>query len=307
MAPPRGATSGIALMLLGVAVYAWMDGLVKWLSATYPTIQLVLFRCVFGFVPVAVVVLRGRSLGALRTTRPLAHLVRSMATLGALWGFFVAFAHMPLADAYAIGFAAPLLITALSVPMLGERVGVRRWSAVVAGFVGVLIMLRPGAGVMEPAALIALGATVCYALTMIFIRQLSRTETDAAIVFYPMLAIAAVSAALVPPVWVAPGALDLALLAAVGVLGGIGQLLLTAAFRRAEVALLTPFEYSAMLWATGIGWLVWGDVPGLHIWVGVAIVAASGIYVVLREARVRDEVTVAPVRGAGAVGPVEPP
>jgi drug/metabolite transporter (DMT)-like permease len=280
----RDKARGIALMVLAVGLFAVMDALVKWLGQGYSTAQLVFFRSLFAFIPLAFLVFRSGLREALAVRNPLGHLLRSVVGIMALATFFYAFAHMRLADAVAITFAAPLFVTALSVPLLGERVGRRRWSAVLVGFLGVLIMVQPGAGVFQQVALVPLGGTVFYALAVILVRKLSRTESSASIVFYFTLSCTLASAAFLPFHWVTPGPVDLVLLIAVGVVGGLAQITITKAFRLADVAVIMPFEYSAMIWAALLGFFIWGELPGLNIWIGVAIVMASGLYILYREA-----------------------
>jgi len=275
---------GIAMMLVAVGLFTIMDALVKWLGSRYPTIEIVFFRNLFAFVPVAVFVLRSGALVTLKTSRPMAHVLRSLIGLSALFAFFYSYTLMPLADVIAISFAAPLFVTALSVPILGEAVGARRWTAVLVGFAGVVVMVNPGAGVLEPVALVALAGTVGYALVMILVRKLSRTESSAAIVFYYSLSSIVVAAAFMPFQWVAPDSGDFAILVIIGLVGGVAQIAMTLAFRLAPVAVVAPFDYSAMIWASLLGYFVWGDVPGLNVWTGVAIVVASGVYIVRREA-----------------------
>jgi len=144
--------------------------------------------------------------------------------------------------------------------------------------------VQPGAGVFQQIALVPLGGTVFYALAVIMVRKLSRTESSASIVFYFTLSCTLASAAFLPFHWVTPGPLDLALLIAVGIIGGMAQITITKAFRLADVAVIMPFEYSAMIWAVFLGFFIWGEVPGLNIWVGVTIVMASGLYILYREA-----------------------
>lgn len=281
----RATGRGIAFMLLSVALFSAMDGLIKWLGADYPTLQIVFFRSLFAFVPLGFFLARSGSLAALKTRSLPGHILRAMVGLSAMSIFFYAFSKMPLANVIAIAFAAPLFVTALSVPLLGERVGPRRWTAIAVGFLGVLIMVRPDTGVFEGVAWLALAGTVFYALAMIFVRRLSRTETSAAIVFYFTLACTLVSGAILPFVWVPPDALGWALLIAVGLIGGLAQLAVTSAFRLAEASVVAPFDYSAMLWTTMIGYVFWQELPGLHIWLGAAVVAGSGLYIAHREAR----------------------
>ena len=275
---------GIGLITLSMALLSAMDALVKWLSADYSTIQLMFFRSVFAFLPLAPMVLRAGLTASLRTQRYGTHLLRALFGLSALGSFFWSLSLLPLADATAIAFAAPLFVTALSMPLLGEVVGVRRWSAVGVGFLGVLVMVQPGVGVFQPAALLPLAAALFLALMVIHVRKLTRTESNTTIVLHYTIISTLVTGAVVPFYWVTPGLTDFLLLAMVGVLGGLGQLVLTAAYRRTEASILAPFDYSAMIWAVLFGFLLWGDLPALNIWFGVAIVIASGIYIIYREA-----------------------
>ncbi len=292
-APAAASTvpRGIASMLLAVAIFSCMDALIKWLSATYPTIEIVFFRSAFAFLPLLPALLRGGR-AALRTRRPLTQAGRAILGLISMFAFFYCFRVMPLADVFGIAFSAPIFVTALSVPMLGEKVGIRRWSAVVVGFVGVVMMLRPDTGVFASASSVALFATALYALGQIFVRDLTKTETTTCIVFYVTLTTTTVSGAAMPFVWVMPGATDAVLLAAVGILGGMAQLAFTRAFRLAPAAVISPFDYTGLLYASVIGYAVWGDVPTVTSLIGAAIVMASGLYILYRETKL------AAVRGA---------
>jgi drug/metabolite transporter (DMT)-like permease len=276
---------GIALMVFAVGLYSIMDAMVKWLGPSYPTMELVFFRSLFAFIPIAYVLWRSGSLAALRTRNPLGHAARALAGLVSLSLFFYAYTRMPLANVIAISFAAPLLVTALSVPLLGERVGRRRWTAMSIGFVGVVVMVQPDAGMFDRIAILALSATVFYALVIVSIRKLSRTETPIAIVFYYAATSTLVAGAVMPFVWVMPDAEGWVLLILVGVIGGVAQFAMTHAFRLAEVSIIAPFDYMHILWAALLGFFIWGEVPGNTIWIGVPIVMASGIYILFREAR----------------------
>ncbi|BBK41422.1 membrane protein [Allostella vacuolata] len=278
---------GIVLMLAAVACFVVMDALIKWLSATYPTLQVVFFRSLFALVPIAVLIAQQGGIARLRTERPGLHALRCLVGFGSMLCFFHAFRVMPLADVIAIGFAAPLFVTALSVPLLKEKVGIRRWSAVVVGFAGVLIMVRPGVDIFEVGAGIALLGTVLYSLAMILMRDLGRTDSTAAITFYFTMSGTIVAGLAMPFSWVQPVGLDWALLILVGLIGGVAQLLMTQAFRLTPVAVIAPFDYTAMLWGTALGYMVWGEIPDALLWVGAAIVAASGLYIVYRETRLR--------------------
>ena len=279
---------GVAFMLAGVTVFAVQDAAVKWLVADYPVVEVLFFRAVFGLIPCMVIVHRAGGLKTVRTRRPVAHLMRTGLILGALLFFFLAVRAMPLADAIAISFSAPLFMTALSRPLLGERVGARRWAAVVAGFVGVLIIARPGAGVLEAGAVLALVSSLLFAIGTVFTRRMVRDESSAAIVVYFSLTAVLVCAVFLPFAWVTPSLPHALMLAGVGVLGGIGAFCMVEAVRFAPVAVIAPLEYAALVWAILFGFLVWGDVPGTGVVVGAAVVIASNLYILRREARRRE-------------------
>jgi drug/metabolite transporter (DMT)-like permease len=284
-APDRAATrAGIAFAALGFALFSVMDGLVKWLSADYPVPQLIFFNAVFSLVPVAIVTAAGGGgLRRLRTRRLHWHLLRGGFALLGTGGCFYAFSRMPLADAYAIIFAAPLLVTALSVPILGEPVGWRRWTAVAVGFAGVLVMLRPGAGVVGLGALGALVGSLSFSSGVLLVRWAGRRESALAFVFYTNLVIALGGASLLPTGFVAPTLPDLGLMTVAGLLNGTAMLLVVSAFRWAPAAVVAPFQYTQMLWGVLLGYLVWGDVPDRALLLGGGIVIASGLYILHRE------------------------
>ena len=275
---------GIALMVLAVGIYSVMDAMVKWLGPSYPVLEIVFFRSLFAFIPIAYILWRSGSLAALRTANPLGHALRALTGLASLSLFFYAYTRMPLANVIAISFAAPLLVTALSVPLLGERVGWRRWSAILIGFAGVIVMVKPDAGMFDRISALALAATVFYALVMVFVRKLSRTESSTAIVFYYALTSTVISGLFMPFLWVMPDLEGWLLLIAVGLIGGVAQIAMTNAFRLADVSIVAPFDYMHIIWAALLGYFIWGEVPGNSIWIGTAIVMASGIYILFREA-----------------------
>ena len=277
------AASGLGLGALAFGLFSIMDALVKWLSAAYPVPQLLVCNALFALVPVGVMVVRRGGLPQLRTRRLGLHLLRGL--LGTTGGFlaFYAFSRLPLADAYAIIFATPLLITALSVPILGETVGWRRWSAVLVGFVGVLIMLRPGVAPIGAGSLAALGAAFASACAILLVRKLSVTETTTSIAFYSNVVAVLLMAVLFSPTFIVPSLPDLALMAASGLFGGSALLILIAAYRRTPAALVAPFQYTQMIWAIVLGLLFWGDRPATAMLLGASIVAASGLFILYRE------------------------
>ena len=281
----RQGAYGIIWVIIAVLLLATMDALLKWMVARYPVLQIVFLRNVIALLPVAVYIWRGPGWAAMRTDRLPALLGRSLLSLVAMALLTLALGRMQLAEATAVLFVAPLFVTALSIPLLAEHVGIHRWAAVLFGFAGVLIMVRPGAGVLGFGAVLALGSALFYALTMIAIRYLSRTESTAAIVGYNQIGIAAVTGVFMPIQWVTPTPIDTALFVALGLLGGFGQLALTKACRLAPVSVLAPFDYTSMLWAVLLGFWIWRELPDAFVIVGAVIVAASGIYIVHHETR----------------------
>lgn len=278
----RGATH----MLAGVFLFSMMDAMVKWLVADYPVHQIVFFRTVFALIPCLYFIKQAGGFATLRTKRPLVHAVRGVIGLAAMGCYFYAFALMDLADAKAILFSAPLFMTVLSIPLLGEKVGIFRWSAVLIGFLGVLVILEPGGEMVQIGALAAIGGAVLYALAMITVRHLSATESAAAITFYFTFIGAIAGTAMVFMFgWVAPSPLDWAFLIGVGFIGGVGQYCLTQAFRYAEAAAIAPLEYTSMAWALLLGFLIWNDIPEIEVFLGIALVVASGLFILYRERR----------------------
>jgi drug/metabolite transporter (DMT)-like permease len=275
---------GIACMLAGSASFAIMDALVKWVAPRIPLTEIIFFRSLFAFLPILWLLRREGGFAALRTRRPGDHAVRSLFGFASLACFVYAFGRMPLANVVAIGFSAPIFITALSVPLIGESVGIRRWSAVLVGFLGVLVMVRPDGGLLAGEGLVALAGTLLYSLAMIAIRRLGETEGTGAIAFYNTLVCTLIAMAALPFTWSTPSTADALWLVALGIVGGFGQIFVTAAFRNAPAAVVAPFDYASMLYATAIGYAVWGDLPDRTLLLGAVIVVASGLYILHREA-----------------------
>jgi drug/metabolite transporter (DMT)-like permease len=284
-APGVRAVRGIYFMLLAVFLFSLMDALIKWTAATYPIGQIIFFRNFVAFVPVFLVLHQAGGPALLRTRQLGGHVLRGLAGILSMVCIFTAFALLPLAEAVALSLSGPIFMTALSVPLLGERVGRRRWTAVIVGFAGVLLMTRPGIGVFQPASLLAVGGALFYALAMISIRRLSTTDPAATIVFYFTLFATVAGAVSLPFRWVTPDAVGLAFLVGIGLLGGIAQLALTQAFRLAPVALVAPFDYGALVFAVIFGYAVWRDVPDAFVVIGALIVVASGLYILHRETK----------------------
>jgi drug/metabolite transporter (DMT)-like permease len=278
---------GIFLMVASTAVFSVLLVCVKDLSDRYPLIEVSFFRCFFSLIPITPLLLGHGRRKILRVRRISGHFGRAVISTGSMILGFAAYHLMPLADAVAISFMAPLVLTALSVPILGERVGIHRWSAVIVGFGGVLVIVNPAAAAVSLGVAVAIAAAVGQALSMITIRQLNRTDRPLAIVFWFMLFSTLFTALPLPFLWVAPSAKDWALFILMGGTGCIGQVLMTRAFSLAPAAVVSPFNYISLLWATVAGWIFWGDVLTLNVVIGAAIVIASGLYILYRETRKR--------------------
>ena len=281
--PKHAELLGIYLKVASLVLFCTMDAMVKALGGTYDAFQLMLFRSAIALLPVAVIIWRAGGLGSVRPNRPWMQALRIVVAFGSTLGFFYVFPRMPLVDAYAISYAAPLFMVALSVPMLGEPVGWRRWTAVVVGFVGVLIMLDPSGIEFHVMSLIVLGATFCYALSTVMLRLLSRHDSDVVALFWLSLATSAASLVGAIPVWVWPTPLDWVWLVVMGLLGGIAQILNTRAWRLATTAVLAPFDYTSIVLAVLFGYLWFKEEPSWMVWFGLPLVIGSGLYILHRE------------------------
>ncbi|MDH3665251.1 MAG: DMT family transporter [Alphaproteobacteria bacterium] len=288
MAADSRSGLGIACAVAGFFGISVMDACAKLLGEGYAISQVILARNGVGALVVLVFVLAsGSGLGSLRTHRIGLLVLRTAFSLAAGFLFFTGLRYLPLADAFAIAFTAPLFITALSMPLLGEHVGVRRGAAAVLGFVGVLVVIQPGTTGFRLEALLPLGAALSYALTMLVSRRMTRDMTTSAIMFWSSLGAALAALTLMPSQWQTPGLADLGLFLFMGLVGTLGMSLITQGYRFAQAAVIAPFDYSALLWAIILGWLIWDDVPGPHVWFGSFILISSGLYILHRETRKR--------------------
>lgn len=273
-------------MLMSVFVFAAMDSLVKWLAADYPIYQIMFFRSAVALVPVAIFVMMAGGVSILKTSQPGLHAIRCGLGVCAMGSAFTGISLMPLADAMAIFHSAPILMTALSVPLLKEQVGIRRWSAVILGFFGVLLVVKPGSDVFSHGAIFMVFAALVVALGSNLIRILSRLDHPACITFYFTFTCTVVSAILsLIWGWQPMSQPDLLMLMAIGVLGGCGQYLMTMSFKHAELGLVSPLKYLMIVIGGVIGYLIWSEVPDGFSLAGIAIIILSGIYTMQREAR----------------------
>lgn len=275
---------GAALSLAAFGAYATHDVVVKYLGGTFTSFQIMFFSGLMGFPLVTMLLMGDRKDGTLIPRHPWWSILRSVAAVATgVMGFF-AFSQLPLAICYAIFFAMPLLITLLAIPMLGERVGLRRGVAVVVGLLGVLIVLRPGGGEgFSLGHLAAIGAAVTGALTSVIVRKIGGAERSVVLMLYPMVLTFFAMGAVMPFVYVPMNVTDLGLTAVMAFLGMLGALGTIAAYRLAPAVIVAPMQYSQIIWAALYGWLFFNETVDLYTAIGSAVIIGSGIYIVLRE------------------------
>jgi drug/metabolite transporter (DMT)-like permease len=282
--PRRQRLTGIALMCGAVACFALLDTTAKYLNLYMATLQVVWARYTGALLWPFIVSNPWTHPGLLRTTRPGLQIGRSFLLLGSTMCNFAALRYLQLDEAIALVFSTPFFVAALSGPMLGEWVRWRRWTAIGVGFVGVLVVTRPGPDTFQPAALLSLAAALCYALYSIATRVLARTDSNETTLFYSNVVGAVALIPVVPFVWTTPtDPLVIALMVLAGAIGSFGHYLLIAAHRLAPAVVLSPFIYTELLLVIVLGFLVFGDVPHRMTLAGSAIVVASGLYIVHRE------------------------
>jgi drug/metabolite transporter (DMT)-like permease len=279
---------GITFMLIAVGAFAGLDTLLKLLAQFYPTMEVSALRgaCSLPFLLLPTL-LRGRA----RELKPVRwgwHLTRGALQVITLATFIYALRLLSLADTYAIFLSAPLIVTALSVPLLREHVGWRRWVAIGVGMCGVIVILKPsGSHLITLGALAALASAATYASSVVTVRMLTRSETTASITLWPMIVMTVFSTAYAAPNWVGIRIEHWGWLLATGVVGAIGTRMLTEAFRAAPASVVTPFEYTALIWGVAIDWLLWSKLPATRVCMGGGLVIASGLYLIWRERQVR--------------------
>lgn len=281
----RGNLRGIGLILVGFALFSVTDALMKHLTGSFPLPQTVFFLALFSLVPIVGLALAQGGLRTLGTRRPGVQLLRGVLGMTAGYTAFFAYSRMPIADAYAILFSSPLIIAALSAVVFREKVDARRWAAIIIGFGGVLIMLRPTEAVANVGAFGALASALCFSLSAIVVRHWGRSETAPSFPFYGNAMGLLVLAPVLPFVYVEPTMGDVVLMALCGISAGTALTCLLTAFRIAPGPVVAPFQYTQMLWGVLFGWLVFGDRPGPQLLAGAGIVIVSGLYLLHREAR----------------------
>ncbi|HEY9541699.1 MAG TPA: DMT family transporter [Luteimonas sp.] len=282
-------------MLVAVALFALMDTGLKILSPHYPALQVATLRGAAALPLVlawSLATIGAR--GLLRVHWPL-HLLRGVLGVALMAGFVYGVRLLPLTTAYAISFVAPLLVTAMAVPILGEKVGPRRWAAIFVGLVGVLVVLRPtGQGMMTLGGLAILGAAVCYAASAITVRVLAQRDSTQAMVFWLMVMLVIGGGALSWHEWAPIQGRHWWVIAGIGLVGTLAQVALTEAFRRGEASMIAPLEYTALVWGVLLDLTLWQVLPDGVTWLGAGIIVASGLYLIRRE-RVRNAEHIEPV------------
>lgn len=286
---PQNVRLGILLMMSGLALFTGGEAIVKTLAKEYEITQVVWARYVFHALVTFVIFQRVGLFQNARTERPWLHLTRSVLMLIATALFFTALRYLPLADAVAINFLAPLLVTAFSIPILKEKVGPRRWAAIAVGFVGAMVIIRPGSGAMHWAALLPLGTAICYALYQILTRIAARTEATNTSLFWTSVFGVVATSIVVPFFWTQPTPLAWGLMVALGAMYGLGHYLLIRGLELAPASVLSPFLYTQIIWAILLGLLIFGHFPDVYTWVGMAIVIGSGLYIWWRESARKPE------------------
>jgi len=283
MAPNSSNFKGVAFALAGFAVFASHDAIIKFLGAQYAPFQILFFSVLLSFPLATLMLMSDNTPGTLRPVHPWWISLRTVAAMLTGVSAFYAFSVLPLAQVYAFIFAAPLLITILSIPILGEKVGLHRWAAVVLGLTGVLIVLRPGSEPLTLGHIAGLGAATGSAFSSVVTRKIGAEERSAVMMLYPMMANVVVMGAILPLVYVPMPIAHLGLLAVVSLFGFTGALTLIAAYRSGDAAVIAPMQYSQIIWAALIGAVVFGETPDRFTWIGAGVIVLAGVYVVLRE------------------------
>lgn len=287
---------GIAMMVFAVGLLSCMDAGLKQLSAHYPPLQVTALRCLASWPFVALWAFWSVGARPLLRVRWRLHLFRGVVGMATLTAFVAGVRDLPLTTAYTLFFVAPLIITALSGLVLREKIGSHRWAAILIGFAGVLVALRPtGEGTFTGAGFAVLAGALGYAVSAILVRVLGRTDSTQSMVFWVLTMMAPCAAALAAPHWLPIEEPEhWLLIAGVGLVGAFGQYALTEAFARGEASVIAPFEYTALAWGLGFDLALWGVLPDGMTWIGAAIIVASGVYLMRREQGDHPEAQVQP-------------
>jgi drug/metabolite transporter (DMT)-like permease len=269
---------GIVMLMTAVLIFAMMDTIAKHLGRSYPVPMLVWARYFIHIVFMLLVFAPRMGTGIVRSARLRLQVLRALLLVLCTGFFFTALRYLPIAEATAIGYVSPFLLTAFSGPLLGERVSRRQWMAVGVGFIGVLIIVRPGGGLLQPAAALPIAMAVCYSLYQILTRKLAASEHPVVTLFYTALVGGVVTSVVLPFYWVAPTLAHWGLMLLLGTGGVVGHYVLIKAFEHTPASVLAPFGYTQILWVTMLGYAVFGDFPDAVGLLGMAVIVACGLY-----------------------------
>ena len=275
--------TAISLKILSVIFFVLMDVLIKKLSSDFSTFHIVFFRCFFGLFPVLVMVYITKS--SLKTSKIYLHFLRATIACLAMYSFFKAFGILPLADVSSISFASIMIITILAIFILGEKVGVRRWIAIFFGFIGVLIVFRPGTSLFSYFSLLPLLGAFALSFAVIIMKKLLSYDTPPTCSFYLHIFVALIYFPFVVFNWQQPSFNLWIMLIGMGFCGGIAQILLTNAYKLSTVNLLQPFDYTAIIWAITFGLIFFNDYPDRYVIIGSTVIVISTYYIIYREAK----------------------
>jgi len=278
---------GIVYMLIATVMFAGTSALAKWLVAIYPIGEVLFVRTATALIGSSLVILPVTGLAVFRTRRLRDHLVRSVSQSCAQIFLVVAFSLMPLASAVAINFSAPLFATVASVVILKESVGPVRWGALIAGFLGVLLVTSPGVDTFQIGSLFALANAILFGTVTVGVRGMTATESTETLTMYQMVFLTAIFTIALPFGWVTPTAFDWGAMVVNGLGNALGQYLWTRALHLAPTSAVVPFNYFSLVWAIILGFLVWGDIPSAALLAGSAVVVGSGIFLLWHESRRR--------------------
>jgi drug/metabolite transporter (DMT)-like permease len=273
---------GIALLVGATMFFSCSDAIAKFLGQSLPVVEISWIRYLTFVVMAGAMASRG-GVGRLRVRSPLVQVVRGIGLVASAILFIAALKYMPLGDAASVGFVSPLFITALSVPVLGEVVGIRRWMAILVGLIGVLVIVRPGTGAFQPAALLVMCSSASWALATVLTRKMAGTDDAATTLLYSACTGFTLLSLALPFEFVVPTPVQLGLCLLLGIIASTGQSLMVLAYRHAGASLLAPFSYIQLIWSVSLSWLVFSALPDRYTLAGATIIVASGLYTVHRE------------------------
>ncbi|MGB0935441.1 MAG: DMT family transporter [Alphaproteobacteria bacterium] len=275
---------GIGYVIAAIFVFSTVNVIAKGAMADYSIIQVIFFRNVFAIIPAGLMLMREGGLKAMKTPQLPRHIIVGLSGVVALYCLFASLRDMPLAEAVTIHYSASFILTIMSAWILSEFIGIHRWSAIIIGFIGVVIMFRPTGDFFNAGALYALGFAIGDAFFMLNARILTRTDNSSAVVMYYVLICTVISGAMLPWTWTTPTLVDGLKLAILGLGAGFGQFFMAQGYKNAPARTVAPFIYSGLLWSIAYGYFIFGDVPDMNLLIGAGLIVTGGLYVIYREA-----------------------